>query len=227
MDPDIIVDLQHNNISEIDFRHATFIVDNQPHSSQRSYNKQIKVLINDNPIICDCLLLDFILYLENKLDPRVNQLVKVDPGDNTCASPNNFKNISLQNVQPHQLLCPLDHPQSQEKAICPKNCTCNMRFYDRSLIINCSGSRPSLPILLPNIRNSTLNNTEFYLNNNKILDMSNVISNKEALNQIKKMYLNNNSISHISIDDIPNEIEVNALIIKHFYTIKLIITFIK
>lgn len=210
MNPGIIIDLQHNNISEIDFRQAVLIVDSQPPKAQRSHNEQIEVLINDNPIICDCSLLDFVLYLDNKLDPRVNDLIKVETGDNMCALPENLKNLSLRKVQPHQLLCPLDHPQSQGKPLCPKNCTCDLRTYDRSLIIDCGGSRPALPILLPNIQNSTLNNTEFYLNNNMLTDLSNVISNKEALYQIKKLYLNNNSISHISIDDIPNQIEVNT-----------------
>lgn len=216
MNNNLLLDLRNNNISEIEFNQASFIAQNQDPQQPDAYRGAsspahiVRVLVEQNPLHCDCILYNFVLYLEGKLDPQVRSLVSVEPGSASCASPNEIAGRQLIDLRAHELVCPLDVPQSQKPALCPKNCTCNVRPYDKSLIVNCSTSRIMGAPSIPDAKALTLAQTELHFENNMLTSLSSLSANQKVYNQITRLFVGGNNISTLTAEDIPNHIEVHT-----------------
>lgn len=207
------IDLSNNNISEIDFGPSTTFSVTMDDSVPDAYNiyskpvQKINVLIENNPIKCDCLLHDFVRYLRSEIDPRVLSSVNVIPGKTTCASPPNLEGELLTNLYPLELTCPLDHLLNGVK--CPEHCTCNVRLYDSAVIVNCSHSSVKNIPMLPNITGFTLNHTELHMEGNHIRSLMNNVDFANVDNaHITKLFLANNNITDLTFFGLSQGVEV-------------------
>lgn len=91
----------------------------------------VLVLLKNNHLNCDCLLEQFVSYINpsssNSL-PGITKSVSFDIHELKCPKGN-----SLIQVNPSNLTCDL-----VDEKICPNNCSCIYRSFDETVIIDCS-----------------------------------------------------------------------------------------
>lgn len=194
------VNLTNNEINEIDLKLMATIA-----LYQSDYvDRDIQIYLANNPINCNCMLLHFNKLIRNELSENTNKLVKIIPGNLKCAEPENLIGRRVFDVQPKELLCSFDSPQSSEK-ICPKNCVCMVRPEDRALLIDCSNAGLTK---VPNLPNSMIIQFDFTLlniSNNQIKELP--IISSESFGNVREIYAQNNNITKISIENIPDKLK--------------------
>lgn len=155
--------LESNNLTTINFQ----ALDREPNKTMFSGNYNL--YLNDNPIICDCNLLNFVKLLKNELPFNMTKHLEVKDPNLYCAEPERLtiRGFAVQTLDSLQLECAIakGDPGFEE---CPEKCHCFKRTADHSLVINCShaGLRhvPKLPVAYAlNFSYAVL-----YLNNNSI-----------------------------------------------------------
>ncbi|XP_076288089.1 toll like receptor [Lasioglossum baleicum] len=193
---EIQVDLRYNNITHIYLNTAerlmTFQKDMRP----------VVILVEDNPIACDCDLFDFLRYLEGNMHPYVQNYFHIIPGNLKCQSPEWSMNISVSHLKSTSLKCIVTSP-------CPTGCTCWAKPFDKACLIDCSyGNLTSIPRNIQCIPDYQL---ELNLEGNKLtrlvpltdLGLSNV--------SISKLLLSGTNISNVPLDVLPSDVEVLEL----------------
>lgn len=200
------VNLKNNSISKINFNSALFIAEHrEPSKSQASQEVSlVEVLIDDNPIHCDCVLYNFILYLEGKLD--VKKSVSVVPGSAACATPSDLAGRQLIDLKPQELVCPLNFWRSLPA--CPKNCICNQRWHDLSLVMNCSSTGIMDVLAIPDASAVHLIAIELHYKNKLMTSLAPFSDDQKVYNQITRLFVAGNNISSLTAEDIPKHIEV-------------------
>lgn len=192
---DLTIDFTHNRIEEFDYR-----------SVADSSLPKISLLLNDNPIMCDCKTLGLIRHLTsfNKKDDTNNIAVFVD--NLRCAGPENMLNKLISNLNPMELVCPLDHEGSTKK-LCPEGCSCLVRPEDKHLLITCDDS---LDIdLLPVASAYSLNQTELKIESSSLMALP--FTSSERFKDITKLLVSGNKITDITLDNLPPNVHVIEL----------------
>lgn len=190
----IEVDLTHNKIEHIFLRDAEQFV-----SYQEDARNAI-ILINNNPLHCDCGLYDFLRYIEGRMHPKVQNYFHIIPGNLTCQSPNELKNVRVTDLKSKLLICVVENPE-----VCPEKCDCFVRPEDNAFIFNCSHKNlHSVPsdIKEPN----DFFQYELNLSDNQLSSMPDLKTME--LESVKKLILSDNDISEISMDGLSNTIQV-------------------
>lgn len=188
----LTIDFSFNQIEEINFQQdidASML--------------RIEVLLNNNPIKCDCKIFDFVKYLVNRSNDTEKQSnIKVRIGDMQCAKPDNMANVLVKSLKTRELVCPLDDESTSIKR-CPEGCTCLVRPDDRHLLVKCPSSVniDELPVA------STINyqETELTLENGNLTVLPTIQS--EGYKQVTKLIVNNNSIGVIELDNLPPKLK--------------------
>lgn len=193
----IRVDIRHNNIRGIHLKDAELIADTQALSSSRN----VQVLVEENPIICDCYMYDFLSYLNGGMHPNVQKLVHIIPDQLKCAGPESMDHILVSDLKPETFTCYNDN--------CPEKCECWSRPDDYTIIANCS------------YKNFTTAPERIVTDSMKglkvVLDLTgNFLTEMPLLNQsgnanITEMFLSHNNISRISPDAIYPSLETLEL----------------
>lgn len=203
----IEVDLRHNMISRIDLVKAEQMAA-QLGNSQSDGKDTVKVLLDDNPLQCDCSIYHFVRYLEGTLNPNVHKMIQLEAKNLSCAQPQQFEGVQISKVDPKLLVCPLDHPKSATKH-CPKECKCEVRIFDTALIVNCSYAGLVHVPPLVNLNASKLNFTELYIQGNHLSSLPNM--SLVGYTYVRKINAEFNNISELSLSNIPPQIEVLEL----------------
>lgn len=205
---DIIVNFTHNNIAEIDLRDLAIILQAQ---EELQTNKKLTILIDSNPIRCDCVLLYLVEFLNeyaNNNDKNRNQYLNIITGHLKCDSPKKLQGTPITLLRPKDLLCPLDSPNSSIQH-CPNLCNCLVRPVDKTLIINCSNTNDNYyPLSLPKL--TGFNETELYINNNKLTNLP-IIQNLPGYEYVTELYANDNNISEVLWENIPPNLKILEL----------------
>lgn len=182
--------MENNNISNVDFHDYDLIFKENPN---------LNLYLTGNPIMCNCELYEFVKFIH---ESSFTNLVLKD--DLSCSQPANLKEISLNDLDLNELLCPLER--------CPDYCQCFQRTHDKSYIVDCSNKNftksPNLTMFdsaIPKELNMIGNNlkeltkihggdniTKLYLADNDIEKLHWVPPNVEIL------MLNNNSFTSIN-----------------------------
>ncbi|XP_075989684.1 toll like receptor isoform X2 [Anticarsia gemmatalis] len=126
----IIVDLRYNHIRHISLDPRLFHSnDTRPPTAQ--------VLLENNPLVCDCDLYGLRLRLNGGyMDSEPKFVLNNAP----CTSPDNLKGVIIKNLNPELLVCEIP----EEK---PENCeSCVAKVATNELVLTC----PVLPNYLPN-----------------------------------------------------------------------------
>lgn len=213
MNNNLKVDLKNNSISEINFNSAPVLAEHREPSKLEPYHQDslpervVEVLIDHNPLHCDCVLYNFILYLEGKLDAYVKKLVSVVPGSAACATPNDLAGRQLIDLKPQELVCPLNFRRSLPA--CPKDCICNQRPHDLTLVVNCSSTGVTDVPAIPDASAVHLIAIELHYKNKLMTNLAPLSADQKVYNQITRLFVPGNNISSLTAEDIPKQIEVS------------------
>ncbi|KDR13629.1 protein toll isoform X2 [Zootermopsis nevadensis] len=208
----ITVDLTYNSISSVDLQNLELVASAQvPH---RHLPKR-EILLEGNPLMCDCKLYDLLRYFEDRLEPEARSMFEIIPGNLTCAAPPEWSGIAVNHLSSVKIQCPL--PQLGD---CPNPCTCSGRPADSALVVDCSGlklsqSPASLPdplklnksVLWP--RRLRLNHTELWLKRNGIVKFP--WNTAPGYSRVTKLYLSYNNISTFVAEQVPPHLQVLEL----------------
>lgn len=161
------INLSHNRINVVNFTHAETLARSQGNPVVYSSNAaNTVVLLDENPINCDCNIYDFVRYFTRDIDPMVPTLVTIKADNLTCKSPSDLNEFLVKDVKLKMLTCGLQ--QLEKNATCPLNCVCLIRPWDKAFIVDCnSGNLTTAPELI-SPKSSIFNHTEVYLGNNNI-----------------------------------------------------------
>ncbi|CAK9795656.1 Protein toll [Anthophora quadrimaculata] len=192
----IEVDLRHNQITHIYLNTAEEVAKFQ------QTPRDVIILVENNPVVCDCDIYDFLRYLEGRMHPYVQNYFHIIPGDLTCQYPNILTDIPVVNLKSKSLKC-------QEFDICPKDCTCWIKRNDKAFLVDCS--HRNLTSVPGNIKTLPQHRLELNFTGNKLTRMSPLA--EIGLNNvpISELLLSNNNIYDISVDELPLNIEVLEL----------------
>lgn len=209
---DITVDLTYNNISIIDLQNLELLALAQNHN-QRLPNRRI--LLEQNPLMCDCKVYDLLRYLEDRLEPEARSMFEIIPGNLTCAGPPELRGTAVKQLSSLKMQCSL--PRLRD---CPRPCTCSERPADSALIVDCSGlnllqSPADLPdplkfdksVLWP--QRLKLNHTELWLRGNSIVTLPPTTA--PGYNRVTRLYLSHNNISTLEAEQVPPHLQVLEL----------------
>lgn len=182
---DLTVDLRNNEITKFDFK---ALIDEN--------GSKLNVLFDNNPINCDCKIFDFVKFLRDSKKLQ-NSRVKMNLDNLVCASPERMENKPVLELEAHELKCFLDDASSSKTKRCPRDCICELRPDDKSLILNCNKTVniDTLPIA----KNYKQNNFELFLESQDLTEMP--WSSSPSYQQITKLFLNDNSIQRVT--DLP------------------------
>lgn len=189
----ITIDVSHNNITTID---STNDFGDDSHT-------QVKWIFNHNPLKCDCVVMHFASYLQNKTRRSVNSHIQLVTDELECASPSPLAKKRLENVSLFDLICPLDGEMTSNKK-CPTNCNCFVRTIDKTAVFNCSNADLTKVPTLPRIKNSGLKFYELYIENNNITTLP--LANTTGYENVNRLLAKNNSITNISPGQLPNNL---------------------
>ncbi|KAK9882853.1 hypothetical protein WA026_023550 [Henosepilachna vigintioctopunctata] len=186
------LNLDHNNITSIDFQNIEEIV-------EKYGKKKLKIKISHNPIRCDCRALDLIKYLNRN---RVNDSISLQFYYEylECNGPFSMRNIPVKNVVPEDLMCRLDGSECTEDV----DCDCFYKSERNILMIDCSNKYLHEPpkLKMSSVSYGIVNSTELNLDGNLLTEFS----ERVGYTQVTKLYMQNNFISNISW--LPTSIQV-------------------
>lgn len=194
----IKVDLTHNKIEHI------FLRDAERYMSYQEDPRDTIILIDDNPLHCDCGLYDFLRYIEGRMHPKVQNYFHIIPGNLTCQSPKELKNVHVTNLKSKLLMCMVDDAE-----VCSEMCNCFVRPEDRAFIFNCSHKNLlSVPSDIKKPENTSRYEYKYELNlsGNQLTHMPDLTA--IGLESVKKLILSHNEISEISMDGLSSTIQV-------------------
>uniref|UniRef100_A0A1B0CQQ9 TIR domain-containing protein n=2 Tax=Lutzomyia longipalpis TaxID=7200 RepID=A0A1B0CQQ9_LUTLO len=198
----IQVYLTHNQITEIFFKDIEAMASDH----NLSDNIEVPVLYLDgNPVVCDCLLTEFVRLVKNQLSSDVKKLIKIDPGKLTCSAPPEHAGKLVASVDPHDLYCDFDTDSSKIKK-CPIGCKCQLRRTDYALVVNCSNAELTTVPVLPNPQTSSLNFTILYLENNYLTHLPK--NTDLGYDRVRFLYAKSNNITNIAPENLPSQLEL-------------------
>lgn len=192
------MDLRYNNI-----KHILNLNDAEEFlKSDESYRAVI--LIDNNPLYCDCEIYDFLRYLEGKMDPSVTRHLNIIPGSLTCQSPKEVHNTKVTELRSESLVCEIK--TSVFASMC-KKCKCNRKPAQNTFILNCTHQNFTS---MPNITKKLLSFKKIELDfcNNRLTH----IPNLTEFGPVSKLILSFNKISEITLEGLSETIEVTEFV---------------
>ena len=176
-------------------------------SKGSSNNGNITLQLGDNPIQCDCHLLDFIKSTKRDIVKAFHKNIKLSIDDLNCIGPQWIAYKSVRNIDPKELKCIWTPTNEDNKDACSKICTCWQFPEEQKILADCSDRNLThIPKLVGMYNNWT---TELNFSGNR-LELLPSLSNDE-FKHIKALDLSNNSISSISTDIFSESLQVLEL----------------
>jgi hypothetical protein len=159
------------------------------------------IIITGNPIICDCLVNEIKLALENKLANFIGKWkIKIHVDGLQCGpkSPSNLVGQLVENVPMKSLVCYF--PSEMTPQACPRKCSCFLNRFEEKVVVNCSGRNlakfPS-PLPLVPYESKTI---QLHMENNDIVDLEYAVQDvwNETSNykKVNGLFLSHNKIKH-------------------------------
>ncbi|XP_067205441.1 protein toll-like isoform X2 [Linepithema humile] len=192
----ILVNLTHNKIQHIFLHDAEYIIKEK---SKTFHN--VKILVENNPLTCDCDVYDFLRYYEGEMR-NVQGHFQIELNNLICHSPKELEKVRLYSKS---LACKIQNTDSI--TICPEKCDCFLKPYDKAFIFDCSHknltnvpnniTEPNIQFI-QNLTKSVNTISKFYLNfsHNRLTQIPDL--EKLKLRSVNKLFLSHNDISTIS-----------------------------
>lgn len=190
----ITIDVSNNNITTVSAAKNFAAVDTE---------SQVKWILNDNPLKCDCLVIHFANYLQHQTHRLANSPLKFITDRLECVSPQRFVKKRLENVPLADLVCPLDKENANDKK-CPDGCSCFVRTIDSTAVFNCSNANLTKVPALPSIQSLGLQFYELHIENNNITALP--LANTTGYKNVNRLFAKNNSMETILPNELPNNL---------------------
>ncbi|KAI4498460.1 hypothetical protein M0802_006395 [Mischocyttarus mexicanus] len=198
-----LVDLRFNNISNI------WLIGIEVPAIYETKKRDVKILIENNPILCDCHLYDLIRYFNNELPTSIYNYVEIVTQNLTCIHTNGTMGPKIEQLNSTTYVCS-DDTFFKKDTYCPIGCKCYIRMKDKTRIIDCSRKQMS---------DFVVDKEKPYLSYNYpvILDLSwNALTKMPPIEPLEpiiliSLLLSNNRISEITIDKLPPTLQVLEL----------------
>ncbi|KAI4498465.1 hypothetical protein M0802_006400 [Mischocyttarus mexicanus] len=198
-----LVDLRFNNISNI------FLNGTEVPAINQTEKRYVRILIDDNPILCDCHLYDLIRYFNKKLPKVVYNYIELVSQNLTCIYTNGIKGPIIEQLTTSSYICPVDD-YLEINTNCPIECKCRLRLKDKTRILDCSNNNlfdfitEEEEVFSANDYPVILNLTGNFLE--KIPSVEPFKSTK-----LSGLLLSNNRISEVTINELPLRLKVLEL----------------
>lgn len=205
---DIYIDLSNNKITEVDFLNANLIASGHLEVFNSTYERDSKtkpkrINLDNNPFTCNCIILPFVKFLRNQLDPKVNDLFDIHSENLKCSEPKNLEKISLSKVPYKLLTCELRNVSASY--MCPSGCTCEYRTFDRGNIINCQNlGLQQVPQKMSQYQYAS--HSELNMEGNRLQRFE--LPGDKSYENITHFYLSNNNITDLNVNRFSNRIKV-------------------
>lgn len=213
------LDLSHNSISylkEIQFLSNTETVRKVNLSNNKIYEINFKFIeatlntstfkvdidLNNNPLDCNCFLLEFNHFIRNKLSYKNHNFLKLRIDNLSCSKPHSLEGRLVKDVEEKKLLCDLDAKDGSNKK-CPENCNCFVRPFDKFLVVNCSDSGINNTPNLPNVIG--YERIELDLSHNFLNQLPSA-GEIEGYGNVVKLLASHNNISFVDVSSFPNSL---------------------
>ncbi|KAI4487750.1 hypothetical protein M0802_011855 [Mischocyttarus mexicanus] len=132
----IEVDLRYNNI-------RNFLLNGIEDSAAYQYHKRdVVILLDHNPLLCDCHLYDFIRYYNNEMPEYVYNYFQIRAKNFMCFYNNGTIGPKIKKLNSTAYICPEDE-YFNLKGYCQIGCTCSLRPKDKTRILDCSNKNMS------------------------------------------------------------------------------------
>ncbi|KAH8258172.1 hypothetical protein KR038_007238 [Drosophila bunnanda] len=216
-----VLDLSYNNISSLSYEDLQFLSKNRLHVnfthnqitriqmptdlevSEDLGSKVVHVDLNDNPLVCDCVLLRFVQLVRGEHVPAYTRQFKLRTDRLTCSQPSALQATPVRDVLPEKLICPLDISDDPRERKCPLGCSCWVRTFDKALLVKCnSGNLTEVP-KLPDLHNN-LDIMELYLENNTLVSLP--AFDTRGYDQVTSLHLAGNNLTSIEVDQLPRHL---------------------
>ncbi|EFN86808.1 protein toll [Harpegnathos saltator] len=190
------VDLTHNKIEHIFLKEVELL------ASSQDVPRDVIISVENNPIKCDCILYDFLRYIEGRMHPYAQNFFHIKPGDLKCHSPKWLEDVKVTNLRSRTLKCNVK--DTNLKLPCSQECECILRPDDRSFKIDCSHKNMThMPSDIKDPGQPFRLGLNF--SSNMLTKMPNLMELK--LESTKLVDLSNNNISEIFLDGLPDAVE--------------------
>ncbi|KAI4498459.1 hypothetical protein M0802_006394 [Mischocyttarus mexicanus] len=198
-----LIDLRYNNITNI------VLIGIEALARAQNEKREVKVLIDHNPILCDCYLYKLIRYFHNELPTSVYNYVEFVAKNLSCIHSDGTMGPKIEELNSATYIC-LEEHYFKKNTHCPIGCKCNIRLNDKTRILDCSNKNMSFFVI----------GEQYHYNEKTFPVILNLTGN--ALTKIPSMefsdpikltglLLSNNRISEITIDELPPTLQVLEL----------------
>lgn len=202
--------MRQNNIQKILFNNNYF----EPILRPKNKFKKIMILLDDNPLICDCQIYQFLRYLESNEYLSPDNILNLKMDNLFCKEPDWLYNKHLVDLSSKSLKCLIDEPHNWN-AECPDKCECWIRPENSAYLIDCSGKNlTQAPKLIKAPDDYFI---EINLSNNYLTNMPPL--NRYGYEKVTVMLLSSNHILNIPIEPLSMHIRVLSLNDNYLKTI--------
>ncbi|ETN66715.1 Toll-like receptor [Anopheles darlingi] len=201
---DVLVDLERNRIFEInlaDIEQLMELQDNQPGTVEKLERTRTRILLNENPLNCNCIVYTLALYLKHQLSNKVYERLHLVADRLTCQGPEQLHGMLVRDLRPSELLCELDTPSTQIRH-CPAACNCFVRPADLGVVVKCNGQGLTQIPTLPNPCSFGYRFIELHVENNNVTELP-AIGDNDGWSAVQELYASNNSIEELSPAQLP------------------------
>lgn len=154
------IDMRHNEITGLPF----FGIQR---TCTHNRCKPLTLVLEDNPLSCDCEGFDLIRYFQKEWPSNVRQMVRIN--DNLkCTYAKTGEKTLIHRVDINRISCSLNTCSN-----CPSNCSCLLHKHTRTVYINCSRKWLDVfPKDLPITRDET---SQFWFSHNRIRSIDGIM----------------------------------------------------
>ncbi|XP_014216225.1 protein toll [Copidosoma floridanum] len=214
------LNLKNNKISTIDLEGLENLA--MRYQEMNGLSKELIVKLEDNPLNCDCHLLDFFRYLEHGMDDEVYNYVHISARDMRCVTPPQLKGSPISTIRSEDLRC-LTKSNDPSDA-CSGKCTCWRIPGRKVLSVDCSHRNlTSVPSMVNNSENWSI---ELNMTGNRLHSTPKM--NNSYLANVTALNLSFNNISDVRVDVFSNSLRdlrlhnnsisrINYYVVQHLY----------
>ena len=195
----LTINLIDNSIESVDFRDL-----NYPENLVNVKNMTVNI---DEEITCNCHTLSLYNFTMKKLniDKNLYDSIKIFPKNIKCMKNSHESPPSVSHIRIESITCPLDFPH---QIFCPSSCSCDRRPFDSFLIVKCTNIS-SVPLMprFKTLKDIKLDKIELIISANGIKSLPSKKSDHN-FNDVTIIHASHNSIQKISVDNIPDRLEI-------------------
>ncbi|XP_067206943.1 protein toll-like [Linepithema humile] len=212
---DIIVNLTHNKIRHIFLHNAKNIT-----KVESKTNRTVKILVENNPLNCDCDVYHFLCYNESEMH-NIQSYFQMELDNLICHRPKKLEKVRIKNLTSdskqylNKFTCKIENTDSI--IVYSERCDCFMKPEDKAFIYDCSYKnltnvphdiKESNISLIQNLTKliDTILHLHLKFSHNWLTQMPDL--KKLELKSVNELSLSHNIISYISLSELLTTLKI-------------------